>query len=73
MTDYSYYDYTYKGIRFDPYRVCKIYNINGGPREHIVKKALRGCDKGHSELDLIKEIRACLDRWEEMVREDGEE
>lgn len=60
----------YVVVKMDPYRVCKIYKIGGGAREHLIKKALRGCDKGHTELDLIAELRSCLDRWEDMYNED---
>lgn len=58
-------------IKLDPYRVCQIYETGGGPREHIAKKALRGTTKGHTERELIAELRSCLDRWEEMLDEDG--
>lgn len=58
-------------IKLDPYRVCQIYDTGGGPREHIAKKALRGTTKGHTERELIAELRSCLDRWEEMLDEDG--
>lgn len=67
----KHYRHEYRGIKFDPYRVCWLYGIKGGPREHIVKKALRGTDKGHTELELINELQACLDRWREMVEEDS--
>ena len=79
----SHYRYTYRqkvtaedlergyvDVKFDPYRVCDIYKIGGGPREHIVKKGLRGPDKGHTERELIGELQSCLDRWEEMLNED---
>ena len=60
-------------INMDPYRICDLYNINGGPHEHLVKKGLRGTSKGHSKRKLIAELRACLDRWEQMLDEDGVE
>lgn len=65
-------DNGYVDVKLDPYRICDIYNVGGGPLEHIAKKALRGVSKGHSKRDLIKELRACIDRWEEMLNEDGE-
>ena len=80
----SHYRYTYRqkvtdgdlargyvSVKMDPYRVCDIYKVGGGPREHIAKKALRGCSKGHTELELIAELQSCLDRWREMVKEGG--
>lgn len=66
----TYYSKHYKGVKLDPYRIAKIYNIDGGPREQILKKSLRGVSKGHEERQVIHEIRQALDRWEEMVDED---
>lgn len=66
----SYYNYEYKGIKLDPYRICQIYGVGGGPREQIIKKCLRFNNKGHDPLQVIKEIRQALDRWEEMLGED---
>jgi hypothetical protein len=66
----KHYRYSYKGIKLDPYRVCLLYNVGGGPREHILKKCLRGTTKGHTERQVIDEIQSCLDRWKEMVAED---
>lgn len=66
----NYYNKTFNGVKIDPYRIASIYGINGGPREHILKKLLRGTGKeNQSELDLISEIRLQLDRWEEMYHE----
>ncbi|PHS60945.1 MAG: hypothetical protein COB12_12515 [Flavobacterium sp.] len=61
------------GVKADPYRICKLYGINGGPHEHITKKLLRGVNKDdgiNTELDLIRVVRGQLDRWEEMINED---
>ena len=60
----------FNGVKLDPYRVCHVYEMNGGPREHMTKKLLRGVDKGGSELELIKELYSCLDRWGEMLQEE---
>lgn len=57
-------------VKMDPYRICTLYEVGGGPLEHMIKKALRGVRKGHSEDALINELQACLDRWKEMVQED---
>ena len=66
----DYYNKTFKGIKLDPYRIASLYGINGGPREHILKKLLRGGDKdGRDSLTLIEELRLQLDRWEEMENE----
>lgn len=57
-------------VNLDPYRIADIYALGGGPREHVVKKGLRGSGKGHSDRALIRELRSCIDRWEEMLDED---
>lgn len=67
----NYYAKWYKGVKLDPYRIAQLYEIGGGPQEQVLKKALRGCHKGHEELQVIKEIRQALDRWEEMLEEDS--
>ncbi len=61
----------YVSVKMDPYRVCALYKVGGGPREHIAKKALRGEDKGHTTIELINELQSCLDRWKEMLGEDA--
>ena len=61
----------YVDVNLDPYRICNTYEVGGGPREHIVKKSLRGADKGHTEMELIAELQSCLKRWEEMLAEDS--
>ena len=66
----KHYRYTYMGVKIDPYRICAVYEIGGGPREHILKKCLRGTGKGHDEMQVVNEIQACLDRWKEMITED---
>jgi hypothetical protein len=66
----AHYRFMFKGVKFDPYRICKMYGVGGGPREHMLKKILRGSGKGHTEDDLIKELQCCLDRWKEMIKED---
>jgi len=56
--------------RIDPYRIAATYNVGGGPREHILKKCLRGTDKGQPPIQVVHEIRAALDRWEQLIHED---
>ena len=57
-------------FKLDPYRICHEYEVGGGPREHMLKKLLRGGSKLHTGKDVIEELQSCLDRWEEMVFED---
>ncbi|MDB4312246.1 hypothetical protein N9937_02325 [bacterium] len=59
----------YVEVNLDPYRVCEVYGVGGGAREHIVKKALRGVDKGHTTKELLDELQCCLDRWKQMEEE----
>ncbi|WP_299231687.1 hypothetical protein [uncultured Halomonas sp.] len=60
-------------VKLDPYRICRVAGVGGGPHEHATKKLLRGEAKGHEARELIREARACLDRWQEMLDEDEEE
>lgn len=67
----NYYNKVFKGVKLDPYRIASLYGFNGGPREHILKKLLRGGEKdGRNDLTLIEELRLQLDRWEEITKED---
>jgi len=63
----------YVAVKVDPYRIAKVAGVGGGPHEHATKKLLRGEAKGHEARELIREVRCCLDRWEEMLDEDEEE
>ena len=66
----KHYRYSYKGVKMDPYRICKLYNLGGGPREHATKKLLRGGDKGHNEREMWEEVLSCAERALEMLDED---
>ncbi|MDH5183998.1 MAG: hypothetical protein OEX12_08930, partial [Gammaproteobacteria bacterium] len=66
----NYYNKIWNG-KIDPYRICRLFDVGGGPREQIVKKGLRGTSKGQTEADLIKELKKAMDRWVEMAIEDG--
>lgn len=67
----AHYSHMYKGIKLDPYRIAKIYNMQGGPREQIMKKTLRFTDKGQTEQQVVDEIRSALNRWQSMLDEDS--
>ena len=66
----AHYRFQYRGINLDPYRICAVYGITGGPREHMLKKILRCTDKGHTTLEVLDELQCVLDRWREMAIED---
>lgn len=69
----GHYKHSFKGIKLDPYRICRVYNIGGGPREHMLKKLLRGSEKGHTEEDLIAELESSLNRWKAMLKEEQDD
>lgn len=57
----------FKGVKFDPYLIARIFNMQGGPLEHIMKKSLRGVSKGHTEAEVLKEIICCAERGLEII------
>ena len=66
----KHYRYEFQGVKLDPYRIGRVYNLSG-PTEHMMKKILRGTGKGHTEQEVVDELQACLDRWREMIQEEG--
>lgn len=69
--DYSYYKYSYKGIKLDPYRILQVYNVTCPAMQHAIKKLLRA---GQSVKELkqdIKEVIDTLKRKLEMLEEDS--
>lgn len=58
-------------VNVDPYRISEVYNL-GGWREHLVKKAIRGTEKGHTEDELLEELQCTLDRAKQMLEESRE-
>lgn len=69
-TKHSHYDYEYRGIKIDPYRIFEIYQISNAAQQHAIKKLLRA---GKGEKPLGKDIREAIDslnRWLEMIEED---
>ena len=66
------YNYFYKGIKLDPYRILKIYDITNPAQSHAIKKLLRA---GEAHKDLKADINETIDtliRWKEMIEEDSE-
>lgn len=60
----------YVDVKLDPYRVGKVCNVGGGALEQILKKAMRGVDKGHDERQVLNEIISAANRGIEMLDED---
>lgn len=67
----SHYRREYKGIKLDPARICRIYNVNCVLQSAIVKKTLCAGGRGHKEvLQDIDDIITAAERWKEIILED---
>ena len=70
INEYKHYQYSYKGIKLDPYRILSVYGVTCPAMQHAIKKLLRA---GNSVKDLeqdIKEVIDTLKRKLEMIEED---
>ena len=70
INEYKHYQYSYKGIKLDPYRILSVYGVTCPAIQHAIKKLLRA---GNSVKDLeqdIKEVIDTLKRKLEMIEED---
>lgn len=65
--DSHYQGNIFQGVKFDPYLVARIFNMKGGPLEHIMKKCLRGERKGHTERGILNEIICSAQRGIEIL------
>ena len=68
--EYKHYQYSYKGINLDPYRILSIYGVTCPSMQHAIKKLLRA---GNSVKDLEQDIQEVIDtlkRKLEMIEED---
>ena len=68
----KHYQFTYKGIKLDPYRILKVYGISDPAQQHAIKKLLRAGESVKSLKEDIKEVIVSLTRWLEMLEEDAE-
>ena len=69
-TEYKHYQYSYKGIKLDPYRILSVYGVTCPAMQHAIKKLLRA---GNSVKDLEQDIQEVIDtlkRKLEMLKED---
>jgi hypothetical protein len=58
----SRYRWTWKGVTFDFYRLCRILGINGGPQEHALKKIIApGSPSSQSLETLTRRLMRCVD------------
>lgn len=73
MAVYKHYQYTYKGIKLDPYRLARIYKDANWSHEqfHAIKKLMRAGESVKSLTQDVKEVRATLDRWLEIIEDDA--
>lgn len=66
----THYDFKYRGIQLDPYRILEIYGITHPAQQHAIKKLLRA-GRGHKTIhEDVEEVIESLKRWQEMVQED---
>lgn len=63
------YDYMYKGIRIDPYRIFVEYEITHPAQQHSIKKLLRAGRSVKTLKEDIEESIKTLERWLEMIEE----
>ncbi len=66
----SRYQWSYKGVEFDFYRLCEILGIKHHAQAHALKKVIRAGRSVKSLETDIDEAVACLVRWKEMILED---
>lgn len=66
----SRYQWSYKGVSFDFYRLCEILGIEHHAQARALKKVIRAGRSVKSLETDIDEAIACLSRWKEMVLED---
>lgn len=69
----SYYNQQYNGVKLDPYRVLKVYEITDPAIQHAVKKLLRLGKGAKTEITDVQEAIESLQRFIEMRDEDFEE
>ena len=70
-TKYKHYEYSFKGIKLDPYRILSVYGITCPAQQHAIKKLLRA---GNSVKDLKQDIQEVIDtlkRKLEMIDEES--
>jgi len=66
----AHYRHEYKGLKLDPFRIARIYDMTGFPEQTILKKVLklgeRGAkDKRQDLLDIICAAQRALEIMDE--------
>ena len=67
----AHYDFTYKGIKLDPYRILEVYGITHPAQQHAIKKLLRAGKSVKTLERDIGEVIESLERWLTMMTEDS--
>jgi len=68
----SRYQWTYKGVSFDYYRLCQILGLSNDAQKHALKKIIRAGQSVKSVTQDIDEAIKSLLRWKEMIQEDSQ-
>jgi len=68
----SRYEWTFRGVNFDFYRLCKIIGIDSHPQAHALKKVIGAGQSVQPIEQDIDEAIDCLLRWKEIIKEDRE-
>lgn len=66
------YQWSWKGVSFDFYRLCEILNLKSEPQKHAIKKLIRAGQSIKTLEEDVDEAIAALERWKEMEKEDCE-
>lgn len=63
----THYNYSYAGIKLDPYRILDVYQITHPAQQHAIKKLLRAGKSIKNLEQDIDEVIMTLQRWKEML------
>jgi hypothetical protein len=67
----THYRFMYKGIKLDPFRIAKIYEINDFALQTILKKCLCAGERGHKDKRRdLEDIITAAKRAIEIIDED---
>lgn len=67
----KHYRFSFNGVKLDPYRIFTVYQIGHPAQQHAIKKLLRAGKSVKSLEQDIDEVIVTLNRWKEMLQEDG--
>ena len=69
----KHYRFTYRGIKLDPARICKIYGVNSLLVGQAIKKLLVAGGRGNKSYEQdLKDVICAVNRELEMIKEDKE-